>query len=393
MSHSFIGRPLSYFESVLHEGPHGGLESLWVGEDAAGLNSVCFLYSLRQWIGGAALPVMGLGLVTVSPVHRRRGLGARLTASGLRHARERGEVASALYPFRITFYGRLGYGLAGEAYQYQLPPETLPNSLERARARVVRTEADHAAVRRVYDSWIRGQTGQIERTERSWAKVWDGEDRAGVVVWGEDDEPEGYAIVRYRADLPPDVRYLDVEERAWLTPAAQRALYGWLSSLGDQWGSILYRAHPEESFEHFVREPRLPQEGAPPWGLWFPAATLMRGPMFRLVDVPAAFAARPTFGEATLTLAFEVEDEQIPENRGPWRLRLEEGYPTIEQVAGRTGEPALRLPVQTLSRIFIGDLAPSAAVTAGLAAIDRPEALPQLDAAFRLPKPWTFDRF
>jgi hypothetical protein len=53
----------------------------------------------------------------------------------------------------------------------------------------------------------------------------------------------------------------------------------------------------------------------------------------------------------------------------------------------------LRLGISALSRIYIGVLPPSAAVAAGLAETDRPERLPALDAALRLPEPWTFDRF
>ncbi|HET7321022.1 MAG TPA: sterol carrier protein domain-containing protein, partial [Longimicrobiaceae bacterium] len=53
----------------------------------------------------------------------------------------------------------------------------------------------------------------------------------------------------------------------------------------------------------------------------------------------------------------------------------------------------LRLGISALSRLFIGSLAPSDAVAAGLAEADRPERLPHLDAALRLPEPWTFDRF
>jgi predicted acetyltransferase len=50
-----------------------------------------------------------------------------MVREAFRHSLERGDLASALYPFRVTFYERLGYGLAGEVLQYQLPPESLPD--------------------------------------------------------------------------------------------------------------------------------------------------------------------------------------------------------------------------------------------------------------------------
>jgi hypothetical protein len=89
------------------------------------------------------------------------------------------------------------------------------------RVRLVDSADDLAGMKAVYDEAARSlQTGQLERTERSWAKSWGHDDQAAVVYWNEDGVPEGYCIVRYRADLPLDRRFLEVEERAWLSIGA-----------------------------------------------------------------------------------------------------------------------------------------------------------------------------
>ncbi|HEX2093522.1 MAG TPA: GNAT family N-acetyltransferase [Longimicrobiaceae bacterium] len=395
-AHSFPSttRGHAWWEKFLVGGPHGGLEALWVAEEGGRLVGACQLLWLRQWIGGVPLRVMGLGSVAIAPTHRRRGLATRMLTAGFEHARERGDVGSALFPFRASYYEQLGYGLAGAAHQYQIPPGVLPDARdERLRMRLVESDAEFAAMRSVYAQGAPQQTGQLERTERSWSGVWNGHDRAAVVYWGEGGEPEGYAIVRYRADLPLTERFLEVEERMWLTLGAQRGLYAWLSSMGDQWRELVYRAHPEEGFGERLSEPRLPLLSAPSWGLWFPSATLLRGPMFRLLDVPAALSLRSVVDSPELTLAIDVEDVQIPENRGPWRVRLEDGATFVEPYTGGYVDATLTLPVDALSRIFIGALAPRQAVAGGLATIDRPEVIRRLDTALHLPRPWTFDRF
>lgn len=394
VGHSFVGRTQEQLEEALGSGPFGGVEILWIGEEDGLPTSACHLIRFHQWVGGARLPMMGLALVTVSPTHRRRRVAGRLVASGLRQARERGDVVSALYPFRIRFYEDLGYGLAGEAHQYLLPPDHFPDSPERLRVTLARGADDLAAVRALYDRWAPTQSGQLDRHGHDglWKRALDGE-RAAVVYRGEGGEPEGYAVVRYRSDLPPQERFLEVDERVWLTSAARRGLHAWLGSLGDQWPRVAYRAHPEEGFGGLVREPRLPLGSAPGWGLWFPSATLLAGPMFRLLDVTAAWGARSVAPDARLTLGLEVRDPQLPENDGPWRLRLEDGRVAVESGRGGGADVSLRLSVSALSRLFVGALAPSAAVDAGLAEADRPERLAALDAALRLPRPWTFDRF
>lgn len=396
-AHSFPSttRTHQWWENWLVHGPHGGLESLWVAEENGRLIGACQLLWLRQWIAGVAMPVMGLASVAIAPTHRRRGLAGRMLTAGFDHARERGDVGSALYPFRASFYEQLGYGLAGEAHQYQLAPALLPDDkVERIRVRLVDTPEDEAAMRAVYaEAAQRLQSGQLDRTARSWRNSWGGEDQAAVVYWGESGEAEGYAIVRYRADLPIDKRFLEVEERVWLTLGAQKGIYAWLSSLGDQWRELVYRAHPEEGFGDRISEPRLPLLSNPGWGLWFPSATLLRGPMFRVLDVPEALGMRSLNTEEEMTLRLDVADGQVQENRGPWRVRIEGGRMEVEPFRGGAVDATFSLPMDTLSRIFIGALAPWQALAGGLAHIDRPEYIKPLDHAWAVPKPWTFDKF
>lgn len=395
MTHSFPSptRTHAWWENWLANGSHGGLEALWVGEEDGRLVAACQLLWLRQWIGGVKIRVMGLGSVAIIPTHRRRGLASRLLIAGFEHARERGDVASALYPFRASFYEGLGYGLAGEAHQYQFPPQLLPDDrAARRQVRMVRTKGDFEAMRAVYDAGVALQTGHLDRTERAWGKVWGDDDRAAVVYHGETG-PEGYAIVRYRADLPLTERYLEVEERIWLTLNAQRGLYAWMSTLGDQWREIVYRAHPEEGFGDRLSEPRLPLLSNPGWGLWFPSATLLRGPMFRLLDVPEAMRIRTLSSDVQLRLVLVVDDEQVPDNRGPWLLTFADGRIAVEAHDEAPADARLEVSMDTLSRIYIGAIAPWQAIAGGWATIDNPEVVPLLDRALDLPRPWMFDRF
>jgi len=396
-AHSFPapGRTHKWWEEFLTCGPHGGLESLWVAEEHDRLVGACQLLWLRQWIGGVAMPVMGLAAVATSPTHRKRGMAGRMLTAGFEHARERGDIGSALYPFRASFYESLGYGLAGEAHQYQVPPSYLPDDKEeRARVRLVDTPEEEAAMHRVYaEAARRVTTGQLDRTPRSWRKSWGSDDQAAVVYYGEDDEPEGYCIVRYRADLPVNTRFLEVEERAWLTIGAQRGIYAWLSTLGDQWREIVYRAHPEEGFGDRIAEPRLPLLSAPSWRLWFPSATLLRGPMFRVLDIPDALRMRPLATDAELTLRLEIDDGQLAENRGPWTVRMEGGAMQVEEYRGGRVDARMAMNMETFSRIFVGAIAPWQAVVNGLATLEGADVLKTVDLALEVPKPWTFDHF
>jgi Sterol carrier protein domain len=88
-----------------------------------------------------------------------------------------------------------------------------------------------------------------------------------------------------------------------------------------------------------------------------------------------------------------VEDEQIPENAGHWCLTLDEGRPTIERGEPTGVDATMKVSSEILSRIFIGALTPSEAVNQSAIWIEGLDMLPALNAAFSLPRPWTFDGF
>jgi predicted acetyltransferase len=396
VAHSFPGQhrtPGWWYEQLRDPSHGGGAETLLVGEDAGRLVAACQIHPLRQWIGGALIPTAGVGTVAIAPTHRKRRLGAELVTHALQVARARGDPASALYPFRVSFYQRLGYGNAGEALQYLVPPDALPDSDERTRVEIVGTEAARDEALAVYRRWARSGTGQMDRDERVLRELSTATDRALFGYRGADGSLHGYALVHYRADLAPEARYLEVDELVWTTPAARRGLLGWLSSLGDQWQLILLRGLRSDRLGESIREPRLPWGASPPWGLWRGAATLMMGPMFRLLDVAGAWEKRGAAGDARLAIGMELEDRQIPENAGSWTLRIDGGDARMERGIAQGVDATLALDISALSRLFIGSIPATTAHECGLIACDRPAALDGLDEALRIPEPWTFDRF
>jgi predicted acetyltransferase len=394
-SHSFpnVGLSPGEWESRLSDSPHGGVETLWVGEQEGRLVAACRLYRFEQYVGGTALATMGLGTVAISPTHRRRGLARQLVAAGFREARERGDVASALYPFRTSFYRDLGYGMAGEVHQFGFPPRALPDDPGRERVRLVESDEDRAEVAGLYARWAPHQTGQLRRTDRAWEPVWQQGTRHGVVYRDEAGRAGGYLIFRYHGDAQRGGRVVEVEEIAWTERAARLALYGWLASLSDQWDTILYRAHPEEAFPEHLSELRHPLEGVPRWHFWFAPAAVTYGPMFRLLDVAKAWSLRAAQPEASATVALEVHDPQIAENSGPLVLRMEGGRIEVLERQPSAVDVRVHIGIEALSRLFIGALSPTAALLAGAARVDRPELIPRLEYLLRVPRPWTFDRF
>jgi len=110
--------------------------------------------------------------------------------------------------------------------------------------------------------------------------------------------------------------------------------------------------------------------------------------MFRLLDVSAALDARGYRDDIAHVVSLAVEDELLPENRGPWRVAVEGGKASVESVDNAT----MTIPIGTLSAIYTGFLSPSAARAVGLLEAGESE-IRALEGIFGGPAPWLTDFF
>src|SRR3954471_3125369 len=84
-------------------------------------------YLMNMWVRGARLPCQGVAYVGAIKTRRRSGgLASAVMAETLRKARERGQVLSALMPFRASFYEHFGYGLVERRAEWRIPLSILP---------------------------------------------------------------------------------------------------------------------------------------------------------------------------------------------------------------------------------------------------------------------------
>ncbi len=83
------------------------------------------VHSMTQQVRGIVLPMGGIGGVASLPAGRRRGTVRKLLATSFEIMRDRGEHVSTLYPFRDSFYERLGYAGFPRPRYVKFKPEAL----------------------------------------------------------------------------------------------------------------------------------------------------------------------------------------------------------------------------------------------------------------------------
>ena len=322
-------------------GPYGGLETAWVAERDGRMAGAFRAYDLTLHLFGHPFPTLGLAAVAVHPSFRRMGVGGALCRAALRLGRERGDLLSALYPFRVDYYARLGFTLAGEFHRYRFPPASLPLFPGWERIRMLVPDERIPRIPRFYASLLPRLHGVAHRTPAMWEFLKEEETQ----VWGlgsrdgEDGELEGYMVTDSHPRRRGRGAELRVRELLVEDADGYRAFLGWLSAQRDQWTEIIYDALPGERLQQVLSHPRLPGTGTGR-GLWFPSATILRGPMLRILRLPDVLA-RLGFREGAV---LDVRDAEFPENSGRWSGS---GEQDPQRVRGRAIEGALPISLVT----------------------------------------------
>jgi predicted acetyltransferase len=359
-------------------GVYGGIETVWVASDAGELAAAYRAYRLQQHLHGAILPMLGVAAVAVAAHARRRGIGAEICRAALRHGRERGDVVSVLYPFRPSFYEALGWGLAGSFHSYRFRPEALPVTHAQPRVRLLHDAPGVIAA--CYEVVARRSNGLIARNARIWRQHVEWPD---VHVFGLDrgGKCAGYVVVHYGGALLPDDRPLTIRELIAVDDDAYNELLSWVSLQRDLWRLVQYEALPSERFDLRLAEPRTPGVG-PSRTLFAQTATVLRGAMMRVLDVPAALEARRTWPAANFAFSLRVRDRELPENCGPFEVAVRDGEAAV--TAGEivsTSVTALETNASTFAQIYVGEISVRDAVRLGRATASGD--VNGLDALFR----------
>ncbi len=388
---AFRGSP----EQAARRRPHTRIEELRGLFVDGEMRATLRLIDMPLWFGAATVPSGGLSGVATPPEYRRQGYIGRLLRATLTEIRDRGWPLSPLYPFSFPFYKRYGWEHVTDNHTYTLPVERLPRTKDSGTWHAVTrstdfnsdpetggvTEEDLAALMSIYDAWVVGRNGPMNRDARWWRnnKLAVGRDkRPDAYLWRDaTGQPRAYVIYSFAPLSHEWDRRLEVWNWAALDAPAFLALLQFLRQHDSQAREVRITVPEATRFLALFDDPEFKVE-------------VEAGLMLRLVDVPAALAARryPPAVQASLTLA--VSDPLLAWNTGTFTLTAEGGTATA---GPSTTAPGLSLDVRTLARLYSGYLTPAEAAALDLVTVHNPAALAAATALFAGPRPAIFDFF
>jgi predicted acetyltransferase len=345
-------RMLPHFQPLLAAGRHVG------GFDGDRMIATGVLYDMTQWWYGRAVSTAGVSGITVAPEERGRGVGRRLMTDLLERSAAFGHAVSTLYPATTSLYRSVGWEHAGAQHHLDIPTEAL-RGLAAERVPVRRVGPDDAAevaavVGRAHET--ARDCGPVGWREERWRKLLEPRDTFSYLA------EDGFLSYKW-ADGNSGLEVLRLVASSERT---QRALWAIVGSGSSTAETVRACVAPFDPVLWLIREREWDTIRRSQW-------------MMRLVDVPAAFAARGYPPEVTVQASLEIDDPQRPANSGHWRLEVKDGEGRLERAnedpaAVRLGPRGLAalyagVPIATLRRTGLlhggdaGPLAPAFAAT------------------------------
>ena len=340
------------------------------------------ILDFHMTLGGKLCPVDGVAAVAVDSFARRQGVADRLVRESIHFSHRNQRPASALYPFRGDFYRRFGYAQVEWTEALQAQPRTLPDSEERSRVRPYR-DSDRTGIERVYARASRGTTGLLKRDDVwwDWRVLMEKQERL-VYAPSASGPIEGYAICSMVDWEPMGSRHYRVMELIANTPRAYRGLLGWLSSLGDEIGTIeIYRPR-DNSLVPFLHN----------WTSATPPTELYRvnhmgylgwGMMVRITHLEKALAFRPARGVRG-SLTVELTDPVLEANQRPVTVRFDGSK---ARIARNARGHRVRADIRVFSQIWFGAVAATQARALGQLECNA-QAAEMMDRAWYGPTPF-----
>ncbi|MBO0983366.1 GNAT family N-acetyltransferase [Rathayibacter sp. SD072] len=322
---------------------------------------------------GRTLDAHLVSQVTVRATHRRRGILRAMITDDLDRARESGAAVALLTASEASIYRRFGFGRS--AFTRSIRVDTGPRFALQAepsgRVEVVTTSWLQSHAEEVFAAFHARTPGSITRQSRAAGNAVGretGETEPGrsvrsAVHLDSDGVLDGY--VTYRATGPDDDdRTLAVVDLVAATEDAYLGLWGFLGAV-DLASTVTWDMAPlDDPLTWALRDARVVQVTTVGDLIWT-----------RVLDVAAAFGARPWTSDGELVIAVR---DALGLVDGGYRITVEGGEGRVERTEDA---PVLELDVADLGTLLLGSARPSTLARAG-AVVLAPEDRERVDRFF-----------
>lgn len=316
--------------------------------------------------GGKRLDLAAVTCVGVRADRTRRGVVRALMRRQFEDFAERGVPLAALYASEPVIYGRFGYGVATRVHKYTVDRRCAvmrPEVPASGEIEVLDVDGIFERLPGIFAELPHTRPGMMTRPGYWWAGFERHARTAAqpcrAAIHHGPDGPDGFVIYSAGADRTA----LEVTAQHSANSAACAGLWRFLTGVDLLEAVEVFDRPLDDVAELLFTDSRV----------CTPAETTAGRLWLRLVDVPAALAARAYEGEPVV---LEVVDPFLQANSGRYLV-------SPDRAAVTTGPAGLRLDVSTLAMLYLGTWSASALAAAGRIEEIEPGAAARADRLFR----------
>jgi predicted acetyltransferase len=354
-------------------------DDILVASDQGRVTGSLTLFRHTLFLSGVEFKCGGIGGVAVLPEFRMNGIAKQLMTSAFDRMRALHIPLSLLYPFKQSFYQKLGYGLIGDVQTMTISTAAIPRFSERD---YVHPLIDHelSVLMACYDTFARRNSFCITRSADIWKQELKRAHKNRWTYWcfHSDNAITGYMLVDEKEQVT-------IREFVYLTPASLRGLLGFLAVYKTH--SPLLIPYARDEFFHLLCTDPVDVSNGMLFGLYPLSGHYGHGLMLRMIDIHNPLKQRQ-FRTAKGFVTFHIIDDQIPDNSTTASVIF--NGDAVEHSDEITTH-LVSLTISTFAQLFSGYISFSSALKTGL--IDAYFDVSFLDDAFAVPAPHCLDFF
>ncbi|HNW83741.1 MAG TPA: GNAT family N-acetyltransferase [bacterium] len=372
---------VKWMEESIEKRDWGLFYGAWRDEKLAGGMRV---YPLLMNVRHKKIEADGLGFVAVDMLHRKQKVAKDLVMFFLKNARKSGKNMASLYPFRVDFYKKMGFGYGTRLYRLAPRPDAFRYFTDAGKVEIGDKEKDFPEMLECYNRFIGSTNGMCEMINGTLSRL---AEKSRFIVYRNNNRIEGFMFYRfvpvgdklvYRNNM--QVFYFIHEN-----PSAFKALSTFIAAQSDQIERILLQSHTPDIALAFSDPTNGHSETFHSEQLETTVtATAM---MYRIIDFKRLIKESDgmQFGTGDLSVLFKIRDTFMPHNNGETAVVFSKGNAEISKT--KHCDIEISIDISELATLFTGAATLGQLYSMGLAEVSNPERIHLLEKIIQTERP------
>ena len=303
--------------------------------------------NFKQSIRGVLKDMGGIAAVATAPEYRRQGHTKALIKAAFLDMKQKGQVVSALHPFKESFYAAYGYVTTNTWIDVKIPSHSITHYLDGVnkldshwqfeRVKTVDVKAEVLSSVTQLETIPHGLVIDPARSD----EIWQGYHRNSRVVFVKRDG-KTQAIAKYTKKGNLETGEIAIREMYWQNLDARDKLFGFFALHQDDCPYIWMQVPFGTNFRSWLRDAMT----------LFETKIYYRPMMVRVIDVEKAIESLPAPVEGEIN--FTLQDNYCDWNSGDYQLISQGGK--LKAVRAKDNSRKVMMTIEGLSALVYGAL-------------------------------------